>query len=139
MQIDVGSAALVGREMNWWERLLSRTGGVLVRVRRRLPHLVWHGDEIDVRVTLKDLGALHGAGTSLDRVFEVQRLLSEMGITFDSGSGPHGRDWEWDFSLSGPISVQFDRSAARPERRTARHKPRLIINNTDPTPTDDEV
>lgn len=35
------------------------------------------------------------------KVYEAQRLLSEVGISFDTGSGAGGRDWELDWSLSG--------------------------------------
>ena len=48
---------------------------------------------------------------------KAKQHLNEIGITFDSGMGFDGRDWEWDYSLEGPISVRFKRRAANPERR----------------------
>src|SRR5690606_23172666 len=38
-----------------------------------------------------------------EKVYEAQRLLSEVGVTFDTGSGGGGRDWELDWSLTGAL------------------------------------
>ena len=113
-------------EMSRYRCILSRTHIWFVHQRHCLPYLVWYGDEIDVGVTLKDLGALGGDPS---RVWDAQKCLSDMGIRFDTGSGCYGRDWEWDYSLEGPISVRFRCRAQRPERRTARPRPKLIISN----------
>lgn len=89
----------------------------------RRPRLVWPGDEIDVGVTFTD--------ETLDpsdphrslfsgRMAEVEAALLEAGIKFDRGIGLGGRDWEWDWSLSGPISVRFRCLAKKPENRRAR-------------------
>lgn len=44
-------------------------------------------------------------------LFEAERALSNLGIGFDTGAGIGGelleRDWEWDWSLSGPVEVKF--------------------------------
>ena len=32
-----------------------------------------------------------------------------MGIHFDTGAGCGNRDWEWDWSLRGPIEIHFVR------------------------------
>lgn len=114
-------------EMRGWALLRSRVSGWYIRnISRRIPRLVWIGDEIDLRVTFKDIGALYGDSKSLDRIFEADKIFRDMGINFDTGSGCHGRDWEWDHSLSGPISVVFRGMARNPERRTLRPKLKLV-------------
>jgi hypothetical protein len=45
-----------------------------------------------------------------DKLFQVEKLLREMGIEFDCGGsyandGSLVRDWEWDWSLRGPVKV----------------------------------
>ena len=61
-------------------------------------------------------------------VHDLQGRLHHMGITFDSGCGSHGRDWEWDDSLAGPISVRFRGRAKHPESVSGKsaHGPRLV-------------
>ena len=125
----------IGREMTRLEAIADRVKSMVFRVRRRLPHLVWRGDEIDVRVTLST-DRLNAADTAdafrqlhSGAFTEIERLFRDMGIGFDTGMGPDGRDWEWDFSLKGPISVQFRSRAQRPERRMERPKPKLVVNN----------
>lgn len=105
------------------------------RLRNRLPHLVWRGDEIDVRVVFTADKLPHIEGESIEDALreaqreldssplvEMEQALSRLGVSFDKGMGPDGRDWEWDFSLRGPISVQFKRRAAKPERRVGRKR-----------------
>ena len=41
------------------------------------------------------------------KLFQVERLLGELGIHFDTGAGFGYRDWEWDWSLKGPVRVIF--------------------------------
>ena len=123
------SSAPIGREMTKSERIVFRLRWCRTWLRRRFPYLVWYGDEIDVRITLSEdklnendpFRALFGGA-----FFEIERTFHEMGISFDTGMGCEGRDWEWDWSLSGPISVSFRRRTQRPERRTARPKPTLV-------------
>lgn len=43
----------------------------------------------------------------LQEVMEAEKALRKLGITFDTGAGFGFRDWEWDFSLKGPINVYF--------------------------------
>jgi hypothetical protein len=54
----------------------------------------------------------------LEKLFAIERLLREMGICFDTGGGCGGRDWEWDYSLQGPVKVLFkgDREQRTAER-----------------------
>lgn len=43
----------------------------------------------------------------LDKLFQVESLLRELGLSFDTGAGGGERDWEWDWSLRGPVHVTF--------------------------------
>src|SRR5690606_11003094 len=117
-------------------RLLLLKYWIASAISRRIPRLVWPGDELDVRITFKS-DCLSDGGTS-DEAFhtfysgalaEAQRKLREAGIEFDTGMGFEGRDWEWDFSLRGPVSVTFKRRAQHPERRVARPRPTLAFTN----------
>ncbi len=120
------------RQETAWEGFRARLGRWWVRQRRRLPYLVWWGDELDVTVTLTQ-DTLRDEENPLPQLFsgafaEVERQLGEMEIFFDRGLGPEGRDWEWDWSLHGPISVRFRGRCSHPERRVSR-RPRLVVDN----------
>jgi hypothetical protein len=90
------------------------------RLRRWLPRLVWIGDELDVLVQLSEhplnpddpMASLAGGNVHI-----AEDAIRALGVNFDTGSGGAGRDWEWDYSLAGPISVRFKGRAAKPERR----------------------
>jgi hypothetical protein len=41
----------------------------------------------------------------IQKVFEIERLLHKIGVHFDTGAGFGFRDWNWDYSLSGPVQV----------------------------------
>lgn len=115
----------VASEMPPWRVALSRAKNALIRLRRRfIPSLVWYGDELDVLVTFPADRIMEGdtpneafAHLFSGRLHEARCALNEAGIEFDVGAGFGGRDWEWDFSLRGPINVKFKRRAKRPERR----------------------
>lgn len=119
------------REMTRFEQLISRSKYWLIRQRRRLPYLVWWNDELDVTVCLSqdklDLTAANPFAQLFNGAFyEAEKVFREMGISFDRGMGPDGRDWEWDWSLKGPISIRFRGRAKNPHLRMERPKPRLI-------------
>lgn len=38
-------------------------------------------------------------------LFQIQELFNSIGIGFDTGYGDGVRDWEWDWSLRGPVKV----------------------------------
>ena len=120
-----------GREMGPWEIKWSRARSWWIRsVSRRIPRLVWYGDEIDVRVTFSEDPLCQDnsmKGLFTGGLYEIQKQLRHMGIEFDSGQGCGGRDWEWDWSLRGPISVTFRSRAKRPERRIAEERPELKL------------
>src|SRR5271165_2196504 len=122
------STECIGREMTGWGQIISRTKYWLIRQRRKLPYLVWWNDELDVGVCLSQdkLDPEQGLGQLFNGAFyDAEKIFHEMGITFDTGMGCDGRDWEWDWSLKGPISVRFHGRARYPEKRMERPKPRL--------------
>jgi hypothetical protein len=41
----------------------------------------------------------------IEKIFKIEELLQEIGVTFDTGAGFGSRDWMWDFSLEGPVKV----------------------------------
>ena len=48
----------------------------------------------------------------MDKLFEVENLLRELGVSSDTGAafdddGTRKRDWQWDWSLRGPVKVTF--------------------------------
>ena len=43
----------------------------------------------------------------MEKLFEIERLMREIGVSFDTGAGCGCRDWEWDWSLKGPVKVEF--------------------------------
>lgn len=120
-------AAQSPREMTRLEIWRSKAQQAFYHYRRKLPYFVWYGDELDVRVTVQ--AAPLGKVSAAENVWCAEDSLRDLGISFDKGSGPDGRDWEWDWSLAGPISVVFRGRARKPERRLARPKPRLVISH----------
>jgi len=40
-------------------------------------------------------------GLQLEALFQAETLLRQAGVSFDTGYGCGGRDWEWDWSLKG--------------------------------------
>jgi hypothetical protein len=137
-------------------QLRARIGSLLARVRRRLPYLVWFNDEVDVRVAFpmeavekvdivetvraplrsedgsddsdEAVQLLMDVFNSVDRgaFGEIHQTFAEMGITFMRTFGSHGRTWQWDETLEGPISVRFRGRASKPKLRRARPRPRLV-------------
>lgn len=104
--------------------LRDRIIGQLIRWRRRfIPYLVWWNDELDIVITLSEnklqAQSIPDAKKEFLRgsFYEAEGHLNECGITFDTGMGPDGRDWEWDWSLHGPISVKFRGRASEPNTR----------------------
>lgn len=48
----------------------------------------------------------------MQKLFHVEELLRELGISSDTGAafnddGTQRRDWQWDWSLRGPVKVEF--------------------------------
>ena len=87
--------------------------------RRWIPYLVWANQPVWVRVTFTEarLPVIEGtfeeimakgiAHINSGHMAKIESDLHEIGISFDKGAGPDGRDWEWDWSLHGPIEVRF--------------------------------
>lgn len=132
----ITSAQPIGRERTTVELFFYHIKHWLLRQRRKLPYLIWYNDELDIGVTfsrerLLPDGSMDDAFRAMfgSRLAEVERAMHDMGVGFDTGVGLDGRDWEWDFSLSGPISVRFRHRATKPERRMERPKPHLVCSN----------
>ena len=52
---------------------------------------------------------------------EIEILFHKMNITFDTGYGC-GRDWEWDWSLKGPVSVIISKEQPVCNKKTHKFK-----------------
>ena len=87
---------------------------------RWIPYLVWQGQPVWVRITfteaklphieaasIEELGARAAAFMNSGHLAMIERDLNEIGVEFDKGVGLDGRDWEWDWSLRGPMEVRF--------------------------------
>lgn len=104
----------------FFQSIRNRLATQLVLIRRRFPHLVWYGDEIDVSVTIK-------ANPNL--AADVESALDDIGLSFDRGGNLDERDWEWDWSLRGPISVSFRGVTIDPSKRDAWPRPEHMVNS----------
>ncbi len=120
----------MGRELRGLELVWCRfTGWWARQIILRIPRLVWVGDEVDVTVTFTQdpldpddpIAGLYSGGFA-----EIEKQLRHMGIKFDTGQGFNGRDWEWDWSLSGPINVRFRGCAREPGKRRDLPRPMLV-------------
>ena len=60
--------------------------------------------EVTIRFDLKTLGK-----EGLKKLHQIEKLLLEIGVHFDRSVGPEGRDWEFDWSLKGPVKVLLKR------------------------------
>jgi len=87
------------------------------KIEAGMPKPQRHGEEVEVTIQI-DTSKM--TEDQKNKMFKAQSLLHELGISFDTGfSCPDGiRDWEWDWSLSGPIKVIFRRFVKdNPENR----------------------
>src|SRR6185437_5513517 len=122
IETPAGSAVGIAREMTRWEKLRSD-----IRrhwwwyVWRRVPYLVWHGQEVDVTVYFTELPL--GSDGGLYTLWEVEDRLDKLGLSFDTGGGGEGRDWEWDYSLRGPVRIRFRGRAKNPHLRVRKQEP----------------
>lgn len=83
---------------------MNRLQSLLYSLRAKyIPSLVWRNDPIEVRVQFPL------SEETLQATHELREIFTKMGISFDTGGGCGTRDWEWDYSLRGPIEVRFVR------------------------------
>lgn len=114
--------AYTGYRRPWYKKLWSN-------FKHMFPTLVWPGDELNVIVTFENDKLVFAREDRLGEplpVEEIQKLRAEAekvienspleeaeahirraGIQFDTGIGATGRDWFFDYSLRGPVSVKF--------------------------------
>jgi len=115
-------------EATWRERVAWYCRRAWYPIRRKIPSVVWPGDEVWVLVNFPEnrLQLAPAGVDDLDGSFgdavrqlsngalpEIEARFRELGIEFDKGLGMGGRDWEWDFSLKGPIKVTFKRKSKK--------------------------
>lgn len=62
------------------------------------------GKEVNVHIEI-DVSGL--TDSQIEALFKIEQLFRDIGIGFDTGydGTSETRDWEWDWSLSGPIKV----------------------------------
>lgn len=116
------AATYAGYRRPWYKKLWSN-------FKHMFPTLVWAGDELNVVVTFENdklvfarenqLGEplpaeeIHKLRTEAEKVIknspleEAEAHIRRAGIQFDTGIGATGRDWFFDYSLRGPVSVKF--------------------------------
>ena len=70
---------------------------------RHIPSIIWRRQQVQVGIHF-DLSKV-----DMPDIFEIEKLLNKNGIHFDTGAGCGNRDWEWDWSLRGPVEVRFKR------------------------------
>jgi len=85
----------------WWALgaagLMAFGGLVAARQRRRPVQVGIHFEELD--------------DEAMGHVMRAQRQLHDAGVSFDTGTEipSRTRDWEFDWSLGGPVLVEFRR------------------------------
>jgi len=55
-----------------------------------------------------------------DKLSQIEKLFSDIGITFDTGAGCSGRDWQLDWSLKGPVKVYLKNVKYRKSPKVSR-------------------
>lgn len=76
------------------------------QIKRWWLHRKWKDCEVTIQFLCANM-----TKEERQKLYQVQRLLGELGISFDTGMnlGSQIRDWEWDWSLKGPVKVVFRR------------------------------
>lgn len=68
-----------------------------------MPHIIFRQNEIEAHISF-ELDKIDP-----EKLFQIEKLLGEMGISFDTGCGCGYRDWFADYSLIGPMHITFAR------------------------------
>lgn len=109
VQQEVGVLNVLGRDRTFTEKVVAH----LRYWRERLiPHVIWCGQEADVVVSFPI------EKIDREKLSQVENLLGEMGIFFDTSQGCGERRWECDWALHGPMHISFMSKARNPERRS---------------------
>lgn len=58
-----------------------------------------------------DLGAM--TTPQIEALLDAEKLLRKAGIYFDTGHGEGKRNWQWDWSLKGPVEVKLKNSVEK--------------------------
>jgi len=85
-------------------------GGAALLAAASLARRSLRGQPAEVGITFTDL-----TPEQLEHVFAAQAQLRKAGVSFDTGYafGTRSRDWEWDWSLGGPVEVRYRRPTTR--------------------------
>lgn len=140
------SYSLTGVEFTRWQKLIERVKRQWWALKRKLPMLVWHDDEVDVKITFTNLrlapeskGVEQPDGSirwdlryegDMETLWNAEDALRQLGLTFDAGTGMAGRDWEFDYSLRGPVKVRF-RRRHKGDRKPKEPRPGLRLVKCD--------
>ena len=111
---------LVEREMTAMDRVALRLRMMWTSFSRRFPRLVWYGQEVEVNIQFVSDRLPHTDSPNEALTYlwdgplnDARNSLLRAGVEFDQGMGFGGRDWQWDWSLRGPVRVEFLRVAKR--------------------------
>jgi hypothetical protein len=64
-----------------------------------------------------------------EKLWKISKAFADLGISFDIGSDGSVLDWEWDWSLKGPVKVYFGDFVADVEKnRYVREKEGATLN-----------
>lgn len=119
--VDEPMPPIVWHKTHWYEELWHNVRYIW---RRCVPQLVWYGQEVDVRLVFtsyKHDTRRDGPGYRKlhkgDTITNAIELMRHNGIDFGVGTGKHGHDWFFDYSLKGPLRVKFIGPAKLPVKR----------------------
>lgn len=76
-----------------------------------------HYNECEVGIHW-NLEELKNVPNYISKLLQIEKLMRELGVSFDTGYGCEEIDWEFDWSLRGPIYVTFKKFVKdNPENR----------------------
>lgn len=134
MTIDDTPPTGIASDHRWTWR--DHVRAKLYRAWRNRPRIVWPGQEVDCTLTILTVTLGHHPEVApewqrfyLGELRKAEDAFRELGIGFDTGTGLEGRDWELDWSLTGPVSLRFRDLARKPERRRIPPRPKLVVDN----------
>lgn len=101
-----------------WQKVKSEVGFWWNRFMYSMPRLVWPGQEVDVTIHFNGIGLSQRTGDFNEWLAEIKNAeiknyydaivaLNSMGVHFDTGVGLDCAEWNFDYSLSGPVKVRY--------------------------------
>ena len=101
--IKVPPGCRMKKEPRWKTWLRWQRSRIRKFIAWHTPRIAFFGQEIEARIWF-DLDKI-----DFEKLRQVERLLFEMGVYFDTGTGCGKRDWFVDFSLRGPMHIYYKR------------------------------